>query len=118
MKAATEADLLKQVKLYLELKDVLVIRVNSGAFAGNHQGKKRFVRMNSEPGCSDLLACHNGRFLALEVKRPGNKASAAQASFLQAVSERGGLAAVVTSIEDVAAVLEQNRTGGLGPPAL
>jgi hypothetical protein len=105
MKAIRETALVTQVKAYLELAGALVIRINSGAFAGEHHGRKRFVRLNSEPGCSDLLCCYHGRFLALEVKRPGNQATPKQESFLSSVRAAGGLAAVVTDIEDVQQLL-------------
>jgi len=63
MKAPTETGLVKMVKQFLELRGGFAIRVNSGAFAGTHAGKRRFVRLNSEPGCSDVLACYRGWFL-------------------------------------------------------
>jgi len=108
MKRTTEADLLKQVKLYLELKNVLVIRINSGAFAGVHQGRKRFVKLNSEPGCSDLLCCWppKGKLLAIETKMPGKQPTAAQASFLCAVRQRGGVAAVIHDLDELQALLD------------
>jgi hypothetical protein len=106
LKPLTETALVAQLKQYLELAGALVIRVNSGAFAGSHNGKKWFVKLNSEPGCSDLLACYRGRFVALEVKRPGKKATPEQESFLAAVEAAGGLAAVVTGIEDVQQLLD------------
>jgi hypothetical protein len=105
MKAATETGLLKAIKQYLELQGALVVRVNSGAFAGTHAGKKRFVRLNSEPGCSDLLACHRGCFLALEVKLPGRKLTAGQVSFLAQVEVAGGIAGVVRDLADVEQLL-------------
>jgi hypothetical protein len=106
MKPLTETALVGAIKQFLELAGALVIRVNSGAFAGSHNGRRRFVKLNSEPGCSDLLACYRGRFVALEVKKPGKHATPIQESFLAGVRAAGGLAAVVTSIEDVQQLLD------------
>lgn len=122
-----EKDVQAAVLDYLRLFGAFAIRVNSGAFAGEHNGKKRFVRFNSEPGCSDLLSvlpggrsASWGRFAAWECKRPGFKHRPAepgekldkdrrrieeQAEFLASVRQRGGIGAFVTSIDDVRRVL-------------
>jgi hypothetical protein len=106
IKAASESGLLKAVKQLIALRGGFAIRVNSGAFAGTYGGKKRFVRLNSEPGCSDLLVCYRGRFLALETKLRGRKPTAAQRSFLLAIEAAGGWAAVVNDLDDVRTLLD------------
>ena len=109
-----EKDIQKQCLLWLKLTGCLPIRVNSGAFGGEYKGKKRFVRMNSEPGCSDILAVlPDGRFLAAECKRPGGKATPEQLSFLDAVRKRGGLGVVVSSVDELVNALAAE--GYLGP---
>lgn len=107
-----EASVQAQVLAYLRLCGCLPVRVNSGALYGGTTaaGKKRFVRFNSEPGCSDVLACVPvpGRpavFVAIEVKRPGEHATPEQSLFLERVRAAGGAAAVVRSVEDVRDVL-------------
>jgi len=109
VKAARETDLVRQVKSYLELNGALAVRVNSGAFGGVYKGRKRFVRLNSEPGCSDLLACWDGIFLAVECKMPGERPTPAQAAFLDLVRKRGGIAGVVSDLGDVDALLNRAR---------
>lgn len=54
-------------------------------------------------GVSDIIGClpKSGRFLAIEVKRPGGKATQEQQNFLDTINEAGGLAFVATSVEDV-----------------
>lgn len=107
-----EAEIQKQVMQYLWAIGAFAIRINSGAFAGEHNGKRRFVRFNSEPGTSDILAIlPNGRFAAFEVKRPGWKRPSGereekQAAFLAEVRKRGGVAAFVTGVDDVVRELE------------
>lgn len=46
-----------------------------------------------------------GRYFALEVKRPGGRATLEQRDFLDAVRVVGGIAAIVRSFEDVRSVL-------------
>lgn len=74
-----------------------VERQNSGAFKDG----KRFVRFGWT-GCSDVLGqLRDGRFLAVEVKAPGGKASDAQQLFLDRVRSAGGAAFIATSAADV-----------------
>ena len=61
------------------------------------------------PGASDLLgwATVDGvaRFVAIEVKVPGQKPRKDQTHFLQAVQAAGGIAACVTSVDEALAIL-------------
>lgn len=100
---------------YLRLFGAFAIRVNSGAFAGEHKGKKWFVKLNDQPGCSDVLCVlPDGRFGAFEIKRPGwtynanDERTARQSAFLAEVRKRGGVAGFVTGIDDLRAVLRAN----------
>lgn len=74
-------------------------RMNVGAFR-NPQGQ--YVRVGFA-GCSDIIGqTVDGRFLAVEVKRPGGKPTAEQIAFLGRVSRAGGVAFVAWSVDDVA----------------
>ena len=55
----------------------------------------------AKAGVSDILACIKGRFVAIEVKRPGNKPSAVQSQFITAVNSIGGLAFWADNLQDV-----------------
>lgn len=103
MRPPLERDIQRVCLDWMRLVGIFPVRVNSGAFGfGGDTGKKRFMRFNSEPGCSDCLAVlPGGRFLAVEFKRPGNKPTPHQSSFLEAVKARGGLALVVTGLDDL-----------------
>jgi len=46
-------------------------------------------------GVPDLLICYHGRFLALELKMPGNTATPLQQRELASVVHAGGMAVVV-----------------------
>jgi hypothetical protein len=54
-----------------------------------------------EKGVSDLIGCHQGRMVAIEVKKPGGKASGDQLAFLDNVGKAGGIGFVASSVEDV-----------------
>lgn len=55
----------------------------------------------AKAGVSDILACIKGRFVAIEVKRPGNKPTAVQLQFIEAVNSIGGLAFWADNLQDV-----------------
>ena len=55
----------------------------------------------AKAGVSDILACIKGRFVAIEVKRPGNKPSAVQLQFITAVNSIGGFAFWADNLQDV-----------------
>ena len=59
-----------------------------------------------QAGLPDILACTGGLLVALEVKRPGRKATPLQAATLAAIRRAGGIVAVVTSVAEVVAILD------------
>ena len=93
---------------WLEWWGALPIRTNSGSMKiGN-----RFVRFNDEDGCGDVLVClpDGGRFLSLELKKPGpdttsHERKRKQAGHRERVMARGGLAIVATSLDELRAGL-------------
>lgn len=64
----------------------------------------------SMTGISDILGCFYGHFIALEVKRPGQKMTKLQSWFQKTVREQGGTAETVCSVEETKEVLENVRT--------
>jgi len=58
-------------------------------------------------GISDILGIYDdGRFLSIEVKRPGGKCSEHQNLFIRNINERGGIAFKAESLEDVISKLD------------
>lgn len=57
-------------------------------------------------GVPDLLVCYCGRFVAIEVKRPGGKPTELQEHVLAKISGAGGVAIVADSAAAVAEILE------------
>lgn len=86
-------------------------RFNSGAHVATTtdargQQHRRFIRY-AFPGCSDILGqLVDGRFLAIEVKRPGEKPTQKQSDFLSTVANNNGVAIIARSIDDVKTALD------------
>lgn len=57
-------------------------------------------------GWPDVVGCHRGRMLALEVKRPGGKPTPLQVREVAKWERAGAIAAVVTSVEETLALLD------------
>lgn len=99
-----------------------VVRINSG---GMRRGKS-FYRFNDTAGVSDIVGLipPSGRFLAIEVKRPGGRPTEQQRQWLDAVRAAGGVGLVVTGLDDLRqqlrelVVLETASTGGPIPSVL
>lgn len=129
-----ESEILKAVLQHLNLlPGVVAWRTNVGAFAGEYKGKKRFVRFGftglvdiigwktethwDRPAPPGIGKYHVARFLAIEVKRPGEEPTPEQANFLELVGQSGGLAFVARSIDDVTQAMgvEPKSLKGLDP---
>jgi len=54
-----------------------------------------------EKGISDIIGCHQGRMVAIEIKAPRGTVSPFQQAFLDSVVAAGGIAFVARSIDDV-----------------
>ena len=59
------------------------------------------IGIYAKAGVSDILACIKGRFVAIEVKKPGNKPSKLQENFIDGVNSIGGLAFWADNLKDV-----------------
>ena len=65
--------------------------------------------MYGTAGIPDIIACIGGRFFAFEVKTERGKPTELQEAILRKINAVGGIAAVVRSVADVKAVLEEGR---------
>lgn len=63
--------------------------------------------MYGTAGIPDVICCIRGRFVAFEVKVPGNKPTALQASVHRKIRNAGGIVAVVCSVDDVKSVIKE-----------
>lgn len=106
IKGQDEATVLKQCLEYLQIKGIYAWRNNTGATkAGN-----RMIRFG-KTGSSDILGItKDGRFLAVECKRQyGGIVSEAQERFLFNITQNGGVAIVVNSLESLIEKLKENK---------
>jgi len=88
-----EGAVLKTILDYLALRGVYHWRSNTGRRGGVSYGKV---------GSADILGIlPNGRFLAIEVKRPGGVASFEQLEFLANIAKNGGVAFVADNLQTV-----------------
>ena len=62
------------------------------------ENPRRDVRRSGYP---DIIACMDGRFYAFEVKRPGGRLSRLQDVTLKKIEAAGGVAVMVTSVDEV-----------------
>ena len=91
-----ESDVLAETMLALSRIGALVMRNNSGAL---RDAKGRLVRFGMK-GSADIIACHRGRFVVVECKRQGKRASPDQMRYAVAVRNAEGIYVVVRSKEE------------------
>jgi hypothetical protein len=104
----TEAQIEHAIRLVVgQLPDVVLWRNSTGA-AKLPDG--RWVRYGLCVGGSDLIGIAFGRFLALEVKRPGGRATPEQLQFLALVDRLGGVGAIVHSVDEAMGAVERAKT--------
>lgn len=109
-KQTPENKIKEAIKHFLVMRGALPIRINSGA----SKFGKRLIWMNSEPGCSDLIVCYRGLFLAIETKRPDLPLSDPkiqptdqQLDFLKKVVNAGGIGFVANSVDQTMEILDE-----------
>lgn len=104
MSAVRESAVLRAVRIELPRRvPGLVLWRNTAGY--DDRARQRYGLC---PGASDLIGIYRGRFVALEVKRPkGGAVSEEQTMFLALVLERGGIAAVVRSVDEAVEAVTQ-----------
>ena len=94
-----ESDLQRDILEHLNILGMFAWRNNTGAFAGEYKGKKRFVRFG-QVGAGDIFGIDKfGRFLSIEVKAGKKLPTVAQMNWIDAVNKAGGFACWVGSWE-------------------
>ncbi len=85
-------------------------RLEGGAKLIHSAGKMSFAK-SSMTGMPDVLACHHGQLIAIEVKAAGGRLSPEQKRTLQEIVASGGRAAVAYSAQDVVAWAKGEKMG-------
>lgn len=104
-----ERDVLRACLDVLKARGIFCWRQNSGAMKiDGRNGRTRFVRWATS-GVSDIVGVlPGGKILCVEVKNStGGRLSDEQASFLDAIRRRGGVAVVINDAEDLAEILDR-----------
>lgn len=84
-------------------KEILKILKEYGGWWLNFHGGDPYMPR----GIPDIIGCYKGRFVALEVKRPGEKPRAIQRKTLKTLEAAGARTAVVYSVDDVKKVIDE-----------
>ncbi len=102
-----ESDIQKAILEYLQYSGYYVWKNHStGIFNAKGGG---FIP-TGKPGVSDILGIlPNGRFLAIEVKKPKGRLSEHQVQFIDDINKNKGLAFVAYSIDDVQTTFKNNN---------
>ena len=90
---SSEQQIQSQVIKYLESIGCYVIKVISA----------------NKSGVPDLHACLNGKWISIEMKKPGEKPDPLQLHHLQMIQKAGGLATWATSVTQVQDFLTQHN---------
>lgn len=84
-----EQDIQKDIINFLEKNGFLAIKHNN-------------IGIYARAGVPDILACSNqGKFIGIEVKRPGEKPKPIQQAFIDAINNLNGVAFSAVSVEEV-----------------
>jgi hypothetical protein len=96
-----ETDLVKATLAYLTVAYPRGVwyRTNTGAFAGEYKGRKRFVKFGI-PGLADITGVLDGRAIYVECKIGKGKQSANQWAFERAVVGAGAQYHVTRELGD------------------
>jgi len=107
-----ERDIVLACLELLKFRGVFAWRQNQGAMKKRDSTGERTIRFTSINGVSDIIGVlRDGRFLAVECKRPGNGPTEEQSYFLDAVRRRGGIALIVYDVDDLAETLDSLEAG-------
>lgn len=63
--------------------------------------KQNQIGIYAQAGVPDIIACIKGRFVAIEVKRPGQKPTPIQEAFLASIAKKGGVAFWADNLDKV-----------------
>ena len=105
----TESDIMREIQLAATKLGSRLMRNNCGQAVTENGYVIRFGLGN--PGGADLIGwTSTGKFLAIEVKRPGKSPTVEQRNFLDAVTKAGGVAGVARSVEDAMEIISRDDT--------
>ena len=105
-----ESAVIQQVKQVIKVTGLKIQRINTGCFTIGEGANRRFIK-TADAGTCDFEGYDNqGRFLAIECKRPiGGRLSPAQKERIADINRKGGVAFVAHSGEEALEQLKKNH---------
>ena len=105
-----ESAVIQQVKQVLKVTGLKIQRINTGCFTIGEGRNRRYIK-TADAGTCDFEGYDNqGRFLAIECKRPnGGRLSPAQKERIADINRKGGVAFVAHSGEEALEQLKKNH---------
>ena len=103
-----ESAVIQQVKQVLKVTGLKIQRINTGCFTIGEGRNRRYIK-TADAGTCDFEGYDNqGRFLAIECKRPiGGRLSPAQKERIADINRKGGVAFVAHSGEETLQKLKE-----------
>ena len=110
LKDIPESVVIQQVKQVIKMTGLKIQRINTGSFQIGSGQNRRYIK-TAEAGTCDFEGYDNqGRFLAIECKRPiGGRLSPAQKERIADINRKGGVAFVAHSGEEALEQLKKNH---------
>ena len=110
LKDIPESAVVLQVKQVLKVTGLKIQRINTGCFTIGEGRNRRYIK-TADAGTCDFEGYDNqGRFLAIECKRPsGGRLSPAQKERIADINRKGGVAFVVHSGEEALQKLKEKH---------
>lgn len=108
-KKKIETEIQNSICEYLNELDIPHTRTNSGMGLLRYGG----VMHGAKAGWPDVTGCINGRFLGIEVKKPGERPTEDQYATLRRIQDKGGLAIWADSLDDTIKLIQAHLRGDL-----
>lgn len=99
-----EKDIQRQICDWLHEKNYFFWRSNNiPVFGRNNAGERTFRSLPkyTPRGLPDIVILHKGKFIAVEVKRPGAHLRPEQEKFGDNCMENGGIYLIITSLDEL-----------------
>jgi len=94
----------KQVEQHIQTSIISFIKSIGGLPIKQNQ-----IGIYGQAGVPDIIACIKGRFVAIEVKRPGEKPTPIQEAFLESITKKGGVAFWSDNLDRVKSLLKKEN---------
>ncbi len=95
-----EKETQKAIMDYLAIKRLFYWRNNTGAYASEYKGVRRYIRFGA-PGSPDIFVIDDGKIYGIEVKSEKGVQNENQKEFQYNFENAGGIYILARSIDDI-----------------